>query len=65
MTKRELKNQIKSRKDTLTLILNYPDSFHQALGKRGTDELVDKILDELNYFLNELNEIEKNEERRN
>ena len=44
-------------KQQLTLTVLYPDDFLKKLGKRGTEELINDILDEMN----EINKYLKNE----
>ena len=50
MTKKERKLRIESLKKQLQLITLYKEEFDEKLGKRGTQELIDAILDEISYL---------------
>jgi len=63
MTKREVKNKIKSEKDTITLIQRYKKDFVDVLGKRGVHDLINEKLDNLNYLRKLLRKIEENEKK--
>mgnify|MGYP000527744403 CR=1 FL=1 len=48
MTKHERLKRLTILFQQLEMIQLYPDSFHENLGKRGTKEFIDEILDEIN-----------------
>lgn len=48
MTKNERLKRLTILFQQLEMIRLYPDSFHENLGKRGTKEFIDEILDEIN-----------------
>jgi len=47
MTNRQRKQRIKVLKDQLALINLYTDDFLERLGKRGLEQYVNEILDEI------------------
>lgn len=50
MSKKERNQRIESLKQQLTLMTLYREEFEEKLGKKGTQELIDSILDELSYL---------------
>ena len=48
MTKKQLKNRLKILFQQLELMNLYPDNFQDNLGKRGIQNYIDDILDEIN-----------------
>ena len=48
MTKKQLKNRLKILFQQLELMNIYPDNFQDKLGKRGIQNYIDDILDEIN-----------------
>ena len=47
MKKRDIDNRIKNLKQQLSLITSYRKYFDDLLGVKGTDNLIDEILDEI------------------
>ena len=45
--KQELLNRIEILEQQLYVIINYPKSFEEKLGKRGIKDKIDEILDEI------------------
>ena len=56
MKDKQRQKRIKVLKDQLTLVNLYPEHFLERLGKRGLEQYVNEILDEMNYHRNQLNE---------
>jgi len=61
LTEREIKNLIKVKKDTLTLIFLNEGYFIELLGKRGVKDLIDEKLDEIIEFNKLLKKLKNNE----
>lgn len=57
MTKKQLKNRLKNLFQQLELINKYPDSFLENIGKRGMENAIDNILDEINEINNALEKL--------
>jgi len=54
MTKKELKNLIKLRKDRLTLAQLYREEFIQHLGIKGYENFINSELEELKSLIEQL-----------
>lgn len=57
MTKRQLKNRLKVLFQQLELMNRYPESFLENIGKRGIENTIDDILDEINEINRALKKI--------
>ena len=55
MTNKERKQRLKVLKDQLTLINLYTDEFLERLGRRGLEQYINEILDEMNFHKDQLN----------
>ena len=55
MTKKEIKQKIKTAKDTIRLAQLYKDDFVKELGVVGYVDFIDEKLEELKYYLDLLN----------
>jgi hypothetical protein len=51
MTEREVQNRIKLILDTLYLVTTFPNQFEEKIGKKGLQDMIDRLLDELITYM--------------
>lgn len=62
MTKREAEFMLINRMQTLQLIQEALEEFEERDGKRGVEERIDWILDEINYYRNFIKNYKEDED---